>query len=152
MKDTRYLLSKGFETTVIDQAEEVGEIAGTISSDKLHCYITSFADYVFPVNTFDLASAMYALPFNGDNGFDNILIHIKKSLVWGGIFVGNFFGKHDGWSNRADIAFHTKGQVENFFSDFTTMLFEEKEYDGKTAGGQPKHWHVFNVIARKVSL
>lgn len=152
LRDTRYLLSKGFETTVIDQAEEVAKIAETIHSEKLYCYITSFTDYVFPVNTFDIAAALYSLPFIFNKDFEKVFTNIKKSLVLDGIFVGNFFGEHDAWNNRATMTFHTKKQVENLFSDFTIVLFEEREYDGKTADGRPKHWHVFNVIARKISL
>jgi len=29
------------------------------------------------------------------------------------------------------------------------ILFQEKEFDGRTADKLPKHWHVFNFIARK---
>lgn len=152
LKDTRYLLSQGFETTVIDQAEEVAEMAQAIHSDKLHCHITSFADFIFPANTFDLASAMYALPFNGEKNFDTVVTNIKQSLVKGGIFVGNFFGVRDEWSGRPTMAFHTKEEVEKLFSDSEVITFEEKEYDGTLANGQPKHWHIFNVITRKVSL
>lgn len=150
LKDSRYLLSKGFETTVIDQSEETSEIAKTISSDKLHCHLTSFAKYHFPTDEFDLASAMFSLPFNLPQDFDNVFANIKKSLVKGGIFVGNFFGPNDTWSNRPNITFHTKKQVEDLFSDFNIMLLEEKEHDGKTANGEPKHWHLFNVIARRI--
>ncbi len=149
LKDSRYLLSKGFETTTIDQSEETSNIAKTILSDKLHCHIASFVDYHFPVNTFDLASAMYALPFNLPQDFDNVFVNIKKSLVKGGIFAGNFFGPNDTWSNRPNMTFHTEKKVGDLFSDFSIILFEEKEFDGKTANGQPKHWHMFNVIARK---
>lgn len=152
LKDTQYLLSQGFETTVIDQAKEVAEMAQAIDSDKLHCHITSFTDFIFPVNAFDLASAMYALPFNGNKDFDTVVTNIKNSLVAGGIFVGNFFGVRDEWSNRDNIAFHTKEQVEKLFSDFEIVVFEEKEHDGTLANGQSKHWHVFNMIAKKTSL
>lgn len=152
LNDARYLLAKGFETTVIDQDKEVGKIAETISSDKLYCHIVSFTDYDFPANKFDLASAMYALPFSGDKDFEKVLMNIKQSLVQDGIFVGNFFGTNDAWSGRPNLVFHTKEQVEDLFSDFEIISFQEKEYDGKTADGEPKHWHVFNVIARKLSL
>jgi hypothetical protein len=48
------------------------------------------------------------------------------------------------------MTFHTKEQAEGLFSDFSIIVFEEKERNGKTANGQPKHWHLFNVIARKI--
>jgi hypothetical protein len=27
--------------------------------------------------------------------------------------------------------------------------FKEEDSDGHTADGTPKHWHVFNIVARK---
>jgi hypothetical protein len=27
--------------------------------------------------------------------------------------------------------------------------FEEREWDGETALGEPKHWHIFEVVARR---
>jgi tellurite methyltransferase len=149
LKDTRYLLSQGFETTVIDQAPQLAKMAESIQSDRLHFYVTKFIDFDFPANQFDVASAMYALPFNLPAEFNKVFTNIKKSLVAGGIFVGNFFGTHDDWHERTAMTFHTKQQVEALLADMDVILLQEKEFDGKTADGRAKHWHILNVIARK---
>lgn len=149
LKDARYLLSLGFETTIIDKEEIVAASAKEIRSEKFHYYITSFADFDFPENEYDIASAMYALPFNSPEDFDRIFENIKKSLVKDGIFCGQFFGNNDEWHLNPKMSFHSKKQVIRLLDGMEIIFLEEKEYDGKIANGSPKHWHLFDVIARK---
>ena len=43
-----------------------------------------------------------------------------------------------------------KEQVINLFNDvFDIILFKEINEDGKTALGKMKHWHIYNIIAKK---
>lgn len=150
LKDTRYLLAQDFEVTVIDREELMAKEAAAIPSKKLHFFITSFADFDFPKNEYDLASAMYSLPFNPPETFDAVFEKIKQSLVPGGIFCGQFFGVRDEWSADTTMTFHTKIQVETLLTDMEIIALDEEEKDGKIANGTPKHWHVFQVIARKI--
>lgn len=150
LKDSRYLLEHGFDVTVIDEEKLMGELAIEIKSDKFRPVISSFADFDFPQDTYDIASAMYALPFTSPHTFEVVFQNIKQSVVKGGIFCGQLFGVRDEWSKNADMTFHTKDQVTKLFSDMEVILLEEVEKDGRTADGQPKHWHVFNFIAKRV--
>lgn len=149
LKDTRYLLEQGFEVMVIDKDQLMAEAAKSIASDKLHYAISSFDTYDFPKNTFDIANASYALPFNPPETFNDTIERIKKSLVQEGIFCGQLFGVKDGWTNRKEMTFHTKEQAEVLFSDMEIISFEEEERDGTTANGTAKYWHVLNIVARK---
>ena len=150
LKDTRYLLEQGFDVTVVDKADLMAKEAEAIKSNKLHCFVSSFADFDFPKNEYDIASAMYSLPFNPPENFDTVFTKIKKSLVKGGIFCGQCFGVSDGWSANPKMTFHTKEQVEKLLSDTEVILLDEEEKDDKTASGTPKHWHVFHFIAKKL--
>lgn len=150
LKDTRYLLEQGFDVTVVDKADLMAKGAETIQSDTLHFFISAFNDFNFPKNTYDIASAMYSLPFNHPESFEEVFAKIKDSLVKGGIFCGQCFGVRDDWSANQKMTFHTKEQVEKLLSDMEIILFDEEEKDGKTANGMPKHWHIFNFIARKL--
>ena len=47
------------------------------------------------------------------------------------------------------MSFHTKNEVENELKDLKIILLEEIEKDGHQADGTPKHWHIFNIIAKK---
>lgn len=149
LKDTRYLLDQGFHVTVIDKEDALYEMAAALNNDRLQAVVTSFEDYAFPEATFTLASAMFSLPFISPEAFTRVFTAIKRALVPGGIFCGQLFGVHDAWSVNPRMTFHAKEQVEGLLADLEIIELREREYDGKLASGEPKHWHVFNVIARK---
>ena len=57
----------------------------------------------------------------------------------------------DSWVNiKEQMVFLSKEQVLELFKDsFEIIEFNEVEKDGKTGLGKMKHWHIFNVIAKK---
>lgn len=149
LNDTRYLLDQGFEVVAVDKSPQVQDEAKSISSDKLHVQISSFEDFIFPENTFDLVSAMFALPFTLPENFNKVFFSLIQSLKKGGVFCGQFFGTRDGWASEPKMTFHSEEQVKTLLNGLEILYFNEEEKDGKTARGDAKHWHVFHVIARK---
>lgn len=151
LKDTRFLLEQGFDVTVIDKEALMANEAEMIKSDKLQYFVVTFELFDFPKNTYDVASAMFSLPFNSPETFEKVFERIKGSLKTGGIFCGHFFGVRDEWAVSCSniLTFHTREQVEKLLKGLLIILFEEEEKDGVTAIGSPKHWHFFNVIAQK---
>ena len=91
----------------------------------------------------------YAFPFNPPETFDAMFARLVASLKSGGVFVGQFFGVEDSWSNDKKMTFHIKEQIAALLKGFTVSHFEETKKEGKTAMGQEKFWHVFNVIAAR---
>ena len=57
----------------------------------------------------------------------------------------------DSWVNiKEQMVFLSKEQVLELFKDsFEIIEFNEVEKDGKTELGKMKHWHIYNVIAKK---
>ena len=57
----------------------------------------------------------------------------------------------DSWVNiKEQMVFLSKEQVLELFKDsFEIIEFNEVEKDGKTGLGKMKHWHTYNVIAKK---
>lgn len=47
------------------------------------------------------------------------------------------------------MVFLSKEQVLNLFNEFEIIEFKENERDGETALGKIKHWHTFDIIAKK---
>ena len=47
------------------------------------------------------------------------------------------------------MLFLSKEEVLSLFEKFEVIKFEEIERDGKTALGILKHWHTYEIIARK---
>ena len=52
-----------------------------------------------------------------------------------------------GWS-VPDMTFHARNQVEVLLDGLDILRLEETEYDGRAFSG-PKHWHTFDILARK---
>lgn len=149
LKNTRHLLREGFEVIAIDSDPMMTKIAKKLTSPNLTAVTTTYEDYDFPPSSFDLAAAMFALPFNQPQTFTQVFTDIKQSLVPGGIFAGQFFGKNDAWSSNPKMTFHTKTEIEELFAEMEIIRLKEVEEDGTTANGSPKHWHVFHILARK---
>jgi trans-aconitate methyltransferase len=143
LNETRYLLSFGFDVTTIDQSQIVEEETRKIDSVQIHPYTTSFEDFDFPKDAYDLAVSIHSLPFI-EKDFDKVFERIVLSLKIGGIFCGQFFGVRDMRRNNTNRTFHTKEQVLELLHDFDILSFEEEERMRGDA-----NVHIFHVIARK---
>lgn len=150
LNDARHLLSLGMKVTVIDSEPSIEKIAKEIGNDQLTVYVQNFDQYAFPEEAYNLVTAMYALSFNPPETFHDVMANVKKSLVQGGIFSCNIFGPKDDWSHEPTMTFLDKSQIEELFADMEILSLEEVERDNILAGGIPKHWHEFQIIARKV--
>lgn len=61
-----------------------------------------------------------------------------------------FFGTKDSWVEiKPKMVFLSKTEVLELFKDFDIIHFKEIEEDKKTALGVEKHWHIYDVIAKK---
>jgi SAM-dependent methyltransferase len=151
LKDTRFLLAQGFEhVTVVDQEPTAKKLANTLANPLLEVIIGSFDEFAFPHEQYDLVNAQFALPFNPPETFYEMMEKLKTSIIPGGIFCGQLFGKEDEWNiPTSKLTFHTKEEVGTLFSGFTFITCRERIYDGILANGTPKHWHLFHIIAKK---
>lgn len=71
-----------------------------------------------------------------------------------GYLVGNFFGLNDSWAKvKEQMIFLSKEEIFSLFENsFEIIEFNEVEKDGKTALGKIKHWHTYNIIAKKIEM
>lgn len=68
-----------------------------------------------------------------------------------GYFVGNLFGVNDEWNGiKENMVFLTEDEVKKLFKKFEIVSLVEQNANGLTGLGGHKHWHVFNVVAKKV--
>ena len=145
LKDTKYLLEKGFDVTVIDQSPLLEKEVSEIKGDRLHPIITSFEDFEFPPDEYILASAMHSLSYCDPKHFERVITNIKSSLKSGGIFCGDMYDSYDDWSRSIPRSYQTEVEAKNYLKDMEILFFEEEE----TEEGRTKHWRIFNFIARK---
>ena len=50
------------------------------------------------------------------------------------------------------MTFCTREQAQRFLHGLNIITFWEVEEDTETTLGEPKHWHVFHFITRKLSI
>ncbi len=152
LNDTKYLLEEGFRhVTAVDKEPVAKEIALELRTDRFSYIISSFEDFEFPEDRYDIVNAQYALPFSSKKNFDSIFAKIKQSLVKDGIFVGQLFGERDERNTPSrSIIFQKKTEVEALLSDMEIIeLFEQEKNDYTTLSLKPLHIHIFHIIARK---
>ncbi|HMQ68985.1 MAG TPA: class I SAM-dependent methyltransferase [Ignavibacteria bacterium] len=154
--DTIELLKNGWNVLAIDGDKNgiklLNESVDDSFKKNLRTEVISFEEFESKdLKKCDLLNASFSLPFCKPEHFkvlwDNILNSIKK----GGVFSGQLFGENDEWAYNKNMTFLNIKSVHKLFGNFNMIFFEEKDEDGKTASGDPKHWHVFSVIAEKLN-
>lgn len=149
--DTIELLRNGWKVQAIDaELAALRIIEKCISEDykdMLETKCCTFEEIQLPKA--DLINASYSLPFCKPEYFEGLWHKITDSIEAGGRFSGNLFGIKDTWAIDENMNFHTKEEVKKLFQGFEIEYFREWEKDGTTATGEAKHWHVFDIVARK---
>jgi len=154
-RDTRYLLSEGFDVTAVDENPEaltyLRNLPAGLPSSRLHLVQSSFEDFAFAAHVpFDLISAQFSLPFTRPEAFAPMFARLKAAIRPGGVFAGQFFGVNDQWNREGrPHSFLTREQAEELLRDLEVLELVEEDADGQVANGNPKHWHVFHILARQ---
>ena len=148
---TKYLLSAGFaHVTALDAAPRAQDVAAELADERVTFVLSRFEDFDFPAERYDLANAEFSLPFINPGDFAPAFLRLLRSVKTGGIFTGQMFGPRDSWNvENSGMSFHTRATVEAFFRNFELVHFEEEDHPGTTKLGEPKHWHIFHIIAQK---
>lgn len=140
---SRMLLDHGLEVIAVDSEEEAFERMGDLPVEKT---LADLASYVPP--PCDVAVAQFSLFFLPQTDFLAFWDRLVKVLKPGGLFCGQILGVNDDWAKRGYSVFDAEG-VSKLLADLDVLSYEEAERDGETAMREPKHWHVFHIIARK---
>ncbi|PRZ02632.1 methyltransferase family protein [Isoptericola sp. CG 20/1183] len=108
---------------------------------------------VFPLPGAHLVHASYALPFVPPSQFARVWDGVRAALAPGGWLGVTLFGERDGWATdpaMADVlTFHPWAEVDRLLDGLDVLVVDEREHDGPAFGGT-KHWHTFEVVARRL--
>jgi SAM-dependent methyltransferase len=147
-RDTAYLLEHGWRVTAVDSSPSAAKALARFANPKLEVVIARAQDFV-PA-TYDLVNAQFSLPFIPPAKFVGAVDRLRGSLRPHGVMAATFFGTNDGWNTPgSNMTFSTRAGIERLFEGWNVVeLAEEDDKHGHTADGSPKHWHVFQLIAR----
>jgi SAM-dependent methyltransferase len=150
-RDTAELLQQKWRVLAIDgQAEAIEQLRqrNDLNRMYLEARVQKFEDLTLPPEV-DLINASFCLPFCPPEHFSELWDVIVSSLKTGGRFSGQLFGDRDSWASLSNIVTHTRSQVLQLLQPFIVEFFEEEEHSGKTALGEDKYWHLYQIVARK---
>ncbi len=71
--DSKFLLDQGFIVTAVDNSVASENLAKKINNPHFTFIKTSFDQFVFESEKYDLVTAQWALPFNDPKTFDAVL-------------------------------------------------------------------------------
>lgn len=162
-RDTIAMLARGWHVTAIDgSADGISRLTAKAGAEpgaalRLIAVEARFEQMDLSRIAPDgaaLINASVSLPFCQPEHFGRVWGQIVEALRRGASngraarFSGHFFGDRDGWSHIPARSHQTRAEVDAMLSGFDLERFEEIEKDGKDAFGNPKHYHIFNVVAR----
>lgn len=97
----------------------------------------------------DLVNASFSLPFCKPSALPGLWRWIGGLIRPGGRFSGQVFGDRDSWTHARKTTGVNRSLLERMFRGFVFEELREEEKDDRTAMGEPKHWHVYHIVARK---
>lgn len=149
-RETLALLEAGWRVLAIDPTPTAADVLRSqvppSTADRI-AIATAPAESV-ELPPFDLLYAGYSLPFLDPARFDEFWAGVRRGLRAGGFLVINFFGPHDSWAGREEMSFIDLETVKGLVVGLEVLAIDEQDEDGESFLG-PKHWHVFDVIARR---
>lgn len=148
---TLHMLERGLKVIAVDQEPEAIEILkGRLPEGaQAHLVKAQFQDLGLDPASLDVVIAFFSLFLLRFWEFGPVWQRLLGALKPGGIFAGQILGVNDEWAERGYVV-HTRAEVESLLHPFEILHFEEVERDGETLLREPKHWHIFHVVARKL--
>ncbi|MEK8226071.1 hypothetical protein NKG05_08320 [Oerskovia sp. M15] len=86
-------------------------------------------------------------PYARPDDFSRVWAAVRRGLQPRAWLAVNLFGVDDSFAGTIDGTFLTRDEAEALFDGLDLVAFREENEDGPAFSG-PKHWHVFDVIAR----
>ncbi len=153
--DTLYMLERGIAVHAFDYSPEgIQRLRDRIPPEAaadLRAEVATFHEAAWEPGA-DLVFAGFSLPFARPEDFDHAWPQLVDSLADGGRFAGHLFGDRDDWAAIPGRTHHTREQVEALLGETLVIeVLRVVEEDKPAAAGREKHWHYFEIIARKPS-
>lgn len=162
LRDTKFLLEKGFAVTAIDTSSESERLAKELNNSSLNMFTGRIGQFDFPENHFSLVNAQGILFHIYKDRFDIVFNKIKRSLKSGGVLCADFIGENDDWNLEGGIKYIlTKENLDKLQNDFIIKTLHDYEVDESEETREmkarytdnpdykPKHWHHIDILAIK---
>jgi SAM-dependent methyltransferase len=150
-RDARELLRAGWRVLAVDR-EPAAEAAleAAVEPDlrpRLQIHTENLVSVAIP--PCDLVNASLCLPFLAQPAYDATWGRIVAALGPGCRLAAMLFGDHDESASDAEMTCLPPEKIRASLAGFEIEFWSEKEEDSKTALGDPHHFHLIELVARK---
>lgn len=150
-RDVVEMVRRGWNVVAVDaEPEALRQLAarGMPDANRITPVNARLEDVPLPLGL-RWVNSSFAMPLCEPEKFHQLWARIVEALPSGGRFTGQWYGPHDSWVGRSGITFLERKAALALLDGFELELFEEEEADRVTPRGNPKHWHIFHIVARK---
>jgi tellurite methyltransferase len=150
-RDVIEMLRRGWKVLAVDaEPEALRQLQARAlpTGSEVTPMVARFEDVPLPSGA-SLVNSSFAMPLCEPVAFHRLWRRIADVLSPGGRFSGQWYGPRDSWVGRPGITFVSRDEALALLAGFDLELFEEEEADSITPRGNPKHWHIFHIVARK---
>jgi SAM-dependent methyltransferase len=153
-RDTRELLRRGWRVVAVDRTPEgiatLLKLTPKGDRPRLETHVADLADFQVP--PCDLVNASLILPFLPADAYAATWDRIRAALSPGGRFSGMLFGDRDqAATEEPDMTCPSPQVIRQHLRGFAMKYWEEKEEDGRTALGEPHHFHLIEIVAVRLA-
>jgi tellurite methyltransferase len=148
-RDIIEILRRGWSVVAVDaEPEALRQLAARELPGAITPIVARLEEVPLPLGV-QLVNSSFAMPLCEPERFHELWTRIRDELPTGGRFSGQWYGPRDSWAGRPGITFLERDQAMALLDGLEIEMFEEEEDDSVTPRGNPKHWHIFHIVARK---
>jgi tellurite methyltransferase len=149
-RDARHLISSGWSVLAIDnQPTALAQLLDQVPHEaRPRCAVQCVSLEQADLPSADLVNAACSLPFCQPAVAPLVWSKIRAALRPGGTFVGQLFGPRDAWASDS-IWTVSKAELDEFLSGWHIHHLTEIEEERRTAAGQMKWSHIYDIIAQR---
>jgi tellurite methyltransferase len=152
-RDTRELLRAGWRVLAIDRElaaiETLEAVTPAQHRARLRTRVADLAEIEIP--PCDLVTANLCLPFLPPEAFHRTWGRILAALPRGGRVAAMLFGDRDGDAGDPAMTHPSPDTIRASLTAFEIEHWVDREEDGRTALGEPHHFHMLELVARRTA-
>ncbi len=152
-RDTRELLRAGWRVLAVDREpgaiERLEAATPPEHRPRLETRIADLSDVEIP--PCDLVNANLSLPFITPEAFARTWGRILVALPVGGRVAAMLFGDRDADAGNPAMTHLSPDATRASLAGFEIEHWVDREEDGQTALGEPHHFHMLELVARRTS-
>jgi tellurite methyltransferase len=153
-RDARELLRNGWRVLAVDLEPAAAEalVEATPEPDRARLETRTTDIGTFEIPPCDLVNASISLQFLDEAAWARTFERIAAALPPGGRFAGYLFGDRDQAASEPDMCCPPPDTIRGYLRDFEIETWSEREDDGQMALGDPHHFHLIEVVARRLPI